>query len=64
MFPHSHQHQLQGLHLVPLKPAGSLGGVLFEGPVECPSCYAWSEKVQTVEDEFVEVVESDQVVNP
>lgn len=38
--------------------------MLFGGPVECPSCYVWSGKGQTVEDEFAEVVESGQVVNP
>lgn len=63
-FPHSHHFQFQGLHLVPLKPADSSGVVLVEGPVECPSCYVWSETGQTVEDEFAEVAESGQVVNP
>lgn len=60
-FPHSHHFQFQGLHLVPLTPADSLGVVLVGGPVECPSCYVWSEKGQTVEDE---VAESGRVVNP
>lgn len=38
--------------------------MLVGGPVECPSCYVWNVKGQTVEDEFAEIAESGQVVNP
>lgn len=38
--------------------------MLVGGSVESPSCYVWSEKGQTVEDELAEIAESGQVVNP
>lgn len=38
--------------------------MLVGGPVECPFCYERSGTEQTVEDEFAEVAESGQVVNP
>lgn len=38
--------------------------MLVVGSVDCPSCYGWSETGQTGEDEFAEVAESVQVVNP
>lgn len=63
-FPRSLHFQFQGLHPVPLKPADSSGVELVGRPVECPFCYVWSGKGQTVEDEFAEVAESGQVANP
>lgn len=52
------------LHLVPLKPVGSLGAVVVGGFAECQSCYLWCEKEQTGEGEPAAVAESGQVVNP